>query len=312
MNDVKRILLVLDGEKQQQFLLDQAAALARHGDVQVTLLETPGEPPSQPVMALEPAALQALITEHHTGQLQSAAAELEKSAVRTAIKVAYGKPFMAIIREVLQDGFDLVIKAAEGQDGARRVLFGGTDMQLLRLCPCPVWIVKPGRSTRIRSIMAAVDLLPYDREKNLLADKILQWGKRLAELTGAKLHALHAWQIYGEATLRRKSAPFGAIDRLAQDEQQKHRHLLEEALARAGLDEKTVEIHFHKGEAKELIPAVANERKIDLLVMGTVGRTGIPGFFIGNTAESVFHAVDCSVLAIKPEGFVTPVKPDVG
>jgi len=38
-----------------------------------------------------------------------------------------------------------------------------------------------------------------------------------------------------------------------------------------------------------------------------MGRTGVPGLFIGNTAESVLHQVDCSVLALKPPGFVSPV-----
>lgn len=44
-------------------------------------------------------------------------------------------------------------------------------------------------------------------------------------------------------------------------------------------------------------------------IMGTVGRTGIPGFLIGNTAETVLRQVACSVLAVKPTGFVTPVQP---
>jgi hypothetical protein len=42
--------------------------------------------------------------------------------------------------------------------------------------------------------------------------------------------------------------------------------------------------------------------------MGTVCRTGIPGFFIGNTAEKILDEVDCSVLTVKPEAFQTPVK----
>jgi hypothetical protein len=42
--------------------------------------------------------------------------------------------------------------------------------------------------------------------------------------------------------------------------------------------------------------------------MGTVCRTGVPGFFIGNSAENVRQHVDCSSLAVKPKGFVTPVK----
>ena len=41
--------------------------------------------------------------------------------------------------------------------------------------------------------------------------------------------------------------------------------------------------------------------------MGTVCRTGIAGFFIGNTAESILQQVDCSVLTVKPDGFVSPV-----
>ena len=41
--------------------------------------------------------------------------------------------------------------------------------------------------------------------------------------------------------------------------------------------------------------------------MGTVARTGIPGLIMGNTAEAILEQLDCSVLAIKPPGFVTPV-----
>jgi hypothetical protein len=41
--------------------------------------------------------------------------------------------------------------------------------------------------------------------------------------------------------------------------------------------------------------------------MGTLARSGIPGYIIGNTAERVLVGVDRSVLAVKPEGFVSPV-----
>ena len=42
--------------------------------------------------------------------------------------------------------------------------------------------------------------------------------------------------------------------------------------------------------------------------MDTVARTGIAGFIVGNTAESILRNVDCSVLTVKPEGFVSPIK----
>ena len=58
----------------------------------------------------------------------------------------------------------------------------------------------------------------------------------------------------------------------------------------------------------EVIPQFITENDIDILVMGTVGRSGIPGFVIGNTAENVLQNLNCSLIAIKPNGFMTPIK----
>jgi len=52
---------------------------------------------------------------------------------------------------------------------------------------------------------------------------------------------------------------------------------------------------------------MVKEKQIDLIVMGTVGRTGIPGFIMGNTAETILNQINGSVFAIKLEGFVTPI-----
>lgn len=46
-----------------------------------------------------------------------------------------------------------------------------------------------------------------------------------------------------------------------------------------------------------------------LVVMVTVAITGVPGFIIGNTAETILNHLDCAVLAINPPGFVTPILP---
>ncbi|MFG0289007.1 MAG: universal stress protein, partial [Rhodopirellula sp. JB044] len=53
---------------------------------------------------------------------------------------------------------------------------------------------------------------------------------------------------------------------------------------------------------------VADEVEADLMVMGTVCRTGIAGVLIGNTAETVLSDINCSLLALKPEGFQSPVR----
>jgi len=65
--------------------------------------------------------------------------------------------------------------------------------------------------------------------------------------------------------------------------------------------------HLVKGWPRKEIPALAKAIDTDLVVMGTVARTGVPGFIMGNTAETILNQIDCSVLAIKPPGFQTPV-----
>ena len=46
-----------------------------------------------------------------------------------------------------------------------------------------------------------------------------------------------------------------------------------------------------------------NRKRVD----PKTGGTGIPGFIMGNTAEMILNQIDCSVLAIKPPDFVTPI-----
>ena len=57
-----------------------------------------------------------------------------------------------------------------------------------------------------------------------------------------------------------------------------------------------------------MLPELVARHRINLLVMGTVARDGVSGLIIGNTAETVLDVVRCSVLAVKPPGFVSPIR----
>jgi len=67
-------------------------------------------------------------------------------------------------------------------------------------------------------------------------------------------------------------------------------------------------VELLKGKPETEIPKFTDEINASLVVMGTVGRTGIPGLFMGNTTEEILNQLNCSVLAIKPKGFKSPVK----
>lgn len=83
-----------------------------------------------------------------------------------------------------------------------------------------------------------------------------------------------------------------------------------EVFLRRHLSEDSVrtQTHLIRGEASVVLLRTVRSLEADLLVMGTVARTGIAGLIIGNTAETVLDQVNCSVLAIKPDGFVSPVR----
>jgi nucleotide-binding universal stress UspA family protein len=72
-----------------------------------------------------------------------------------------------------------------------------------------------------------------------------------------------------------------------------------------------VQAVHRRGEPEAVIPQFVVDEGIDLVVMGTVARRGIPGLLIGNTAERILRKLPCSVLAVKPDGFVSPVSLDV-
>ncbi len=78
-------------------------------------------------------------------------------------------------------------------------------------------------------------------------------------------------------------------------------------LAPYGLNVRAKEVHLLNGDTTVVISELAEHKNIDLIVVGTISRTGIPGRLMGNTAERLLDRVECSILAIKPEGYVSPV-----
>ena len=66
-------------------------------------------------------------------------------------------------------------------------------------------------------------------------------------------------------------------------------------------------VHFATEPPDLAIMNCVEQHAIDLLVLGTVGRTGIAAFMTGNTAEQVLDRATCSVLTIKPNDFISSV-----
>jgi len=68
-------------------------------------------------------------------------------------------------------------------------------------------------------------------------------------------------------------------------------------------DEGKITVRVGTGNAPAQILGVAADSEVDLIVMGTHGRTVLRDLFVGSTTEQVTRRASCAVLAVKPEGY---------
>jgi universal stress protein E len=247
------------------------------------------------------------IEERARGVLEHLAQPARGHGIAAHTKIALGKGWLEIIREVLRGHHDLVLVGTRDQTGFRRMLFGNTAMKLLRRCPCPVWVVKQGmRVEAIKNILVATDLKPT-------SEQALAAGISLANALHADLHVLHAVEF----PLDRLGFTGLTDEKTHQYHQRVRAHAEKqmcEQLQKAECDKLGERCRMHIAEnlgiADATIQHFLESHKVDLLIMGTIGRTGLAGFFIGNTAERLLPEVHCSLLAVKPPDFHCRVEVD--
>jgi nucleotide-binding universal stress UspA family protein len=313
-----KILCVVTADETARLTVERAVSLAANNQAGLTLVSVVpriAEGAAMPDGERSTGELQASMEERQLRVLE-ALAEPRRPGLDIRYEVLVGDGFLEIIRAVLRNGHDLVIKPAENPGWTAR-LFGSDDMHLLRKCPCPVWLTKPDEKSNYDCILAAVDLGPEPEDvlDASLNRRLLELASSLALSDFAALHVVHAWEAIGEAALRTWSdKPELASLRYVEAERSRHEAGMEQL--RKHLRDQVGEeayaylcpsFHLQRGAATQVIPELAQRLQADLVVMGTLGRAGISGLFIGNTAEAILEQIRCPVLAIKPPGFVSPV-----
>ncbi len=310
MQRFKNILYFADGRLEAGPALQRAVALANSNDARLTVIDVIEPQEDLPeVRAGFGSDLNEILREHRRQALEEMLRPFNGSDSIIYTQVLTGTPFIEVIRSVLGSRYDLVIKTCRPPEGLSEHLLGSTDMHLMRKCPCPVWIDRPTATLPYRRILAAVD--PVDSESRDSARLVMDLATSLARRESATLDVVHAWRVYGESMLRsgRIRLPEKELQQRLELTRDFHADAVQALLEPYGLGMQSRGIHLVKDRAASAVHRLSSELETDLIVMGTVGRTGIPGFFIGNTAEEVLQATRASVLAVKPAGFVSPVAP---
>ena len=309
MRRFKDILVVTPLGTDAEATVTVAAELAAANDARLTLFDVVAPFPSRRRARVNPELsryLQGVITEQRELELE----EIARRTVgaRAGVAVGVGMPFIEIVRRIAERGHDLVITPPDQPAGLLGLGRASTTMHLLRKCPVPVWVHRPEIADR-RDVVAAVG--PFtDDEPTALDHKLVQLGSSLAQRLGGRFHLVHGWELEGESLLRHGRAKLvpGEVDLLVEEAGAAAEESIAKLLAETALAEPDVSLHVMKSRPVPAIVGVANEVKPGVVVMGTASRGGIAGLLIGNTAESTLGELDCSVLAVKPDGFISPVE----
>ena len=313
MQDLKHILYFADGEFGPTRAFRRALALAEQHQARLTLMDVTVE---SDITAELVRRFGLADDVQQCEQRLAALTQLAEDWVRgrpPRLRVNIGTPFIEVIRAVLRDEHDLVIKPVRPRPGSH-ALFASTEMHLLRKCPCTVWVEKEPATadatdgpSRCQRLLAAVDATQPGSE--VLNRRILDTAATLATQDGAALDLVHAWQApFDGALAAGASAP--------QDPRLADAASLIEGQHAAALSALAAdyrdrmgggELHLARGNPAQQILAQADALASDLIVLATLSRPREPGLFIGTTAEDLLQGAQTSVLAFKPDGFVSPV-----
>jgi nucleotide-binding universal stress UspA family protein len=195
------------------------------------------------------------------------------------------------------DASVIMIGSGEKDKGDRFPL-GVTAENIIRASSIPVWVVKRGSSERIKKILCPVDFSVHSRRALINAMELSRmFGAELQVLTVAeKLPRVYrAMPLY-----------------LGNGEADWEKHCQNE------LDNFLLKVDFGKiawskavrsGEPYEEVLKAVAETGTDLLVMGSLGSTGLVRILMGSVAEKIARELPCSLVMMKAQDLVEQDRP---
>lgn len=307
MKRFHKILFVSNGIREECAALKQAILLAQDNKAVLDVLILC--PPFSPQLKEYKNSYETFLLEKMHETINTAKKSVPHSGgIKIQVDIEWGNtPDIRIVQRVIRSSYDLVIKEVENNEASKG--FKALDMSLLRKCPCELFLHRSFNTTEPIHIAVAID--PNDEEVSghNLSIGLLQLSYALKKHYKSRLSIVSCWDSSLVRFLRHSvfiDISAKELDEQILEESNNHYQLINALIHEADINE-SPKIYHLQGTPVELIPSFIEQQKVDILVMGTVARTGISGFIIGNTAEDIVQKITCSLWAMKPPCFVSPV-----
>lgn len=218
------------------------------------------------------------------------------------VAAAWDAPsYEAVIRRAVVTKADLIVADRHHGRHVAPMVLHFNDWELLRHSPMPVLLVQRSQPYRRPVVLAAVDPSRGGGKPAPLDTAILALGVSVSNALGGRLHTVHAYVPVPGGT-----RPTQALDaetaaainlRIARTARRRYERALR------GYPIAKSRRHLIALPARDAIEGVALDTRSDIVVMGSVSRTGWPRLWVGNTAETLLDALPCDVLVVKPPRF---------
>ncbi|UTA48022.1 universal stress protein [Simiduia sp. 21SJ11W-1] len=217
--------------------------------------------------------------------LEELAEPVRAQGIKVRCEVVWNQKWEVMVAQSAgRIGAKFVVKTSFKHSKLERALRRTSDIYLMRTSPCPVLLVKADDDWQNGIVVAAISLEDGQSSHDQLNNKIVSQAQQLANATKAELHLVSA--VHHSANLR-------DLFQLTDSDDHPPAEMVAQRFGVA-----TNRVHLVDGAAIDVIPDSVQKLHADLLVMGTVARTGLAATVLGNTAEKVLDQLSVDLFSV--------------
>lgn len=224
--------------------------------------------------------------------LEDVAERARERGVETVSTVLQGEPYRTIVQYADEYDIDLIVMPTHGRSGLQRLLLGSTTERVVRRAEVPVLTIRPDAADAVRYPYRGV-AVPTDGSEG--ASEALSVGADVATDAEAALYVLSVITYQSLGIDVRSDIQSAMLEESAEE-------IVEEATAaaeRAGVETVDGAVEYGSSVHKAILEFL-EQRDIDLVVVGTHGRTGFDRFLLGSVAEALLRTSPVPVLTVRP------------
>ena len=307
MPNIKTILAVIDPTTDEQPGLERAKLVAgKTGATLHLLICTYDEYLAGSRIVDSPAFKNAreMLVNNYAERLETLAEPLRKDGLSVHTSAIWEHPLHeGIIHHAVDIGADIVFKDTHHHSALARALFTNTDWNLIRTCPCLLWLVKPGEVQSGTKIVAAIDPMSEHDKPAALDDHIIKVTQDVSSLLSGELTVFHSYDpraAFATATANAYVPVSLPLDEVEEQMHEQHANRVREITSYYDIDDAAT--HVVSGATHEVLPEFARDENVSAVVMGAVARGRLKRLFIGATAERTLENLPCDLVIVKPDG----------